>query len=70
MNVTVTPVSPTGSASIVRVDPVASWTPEQAATGSFHCRPATRRRRAVRVTGEASYPQVADSDLTGLLAAR
>jgi len=65
MNVPPTPVSRTGRASIVIVDPVASWTPEQAATGSFHC--------AGRCTGPSNrggYPQAGDSDLTSLLAAR
>jgi len=47
------------------VDPVASWTPEQAATGSFHC-----AGRCPGPSSRSGYPQAAGSDLTSLLAAR
>ncbi|MBS2965315.1 hypothetical protein KGA66_19855 [Actinocrinis puniceicyclus] len=61
MNVPPLPVSPRGRLPIGIADPVVSWTPEQAATGSFQPAP---------VHFAASYPQVAASDLTGLLVAR
>jgi thymidylate synthase (FAD) len=65
MNVPPTPVSRTGPASIVIVDPVASWTPEQAATGSFHC-----AGPCPGPTNRSGCPQAGGSDLTSLLAAR
>lgn len=55
-------VSGTGHASIVIVDPVASWTPEQAATGSIQDDRAVPRERAR--PGRTGYPQAGRSDLT------